>query len=321
MRLVLALTLLVVMHAVPVGLTSDGAIDAKPPVPRERRIAVGKTALYAREIGQGSPIVVLHGGPGLDMNYLVDDLAPLAASHRLIFYDQRGGGRSTLSTGVTAEQLVADLDALRGKVGLQRMTLLGHSWGAGLAALYAAAHPDRVERMILADAIPLRLSGLSGYGADLRSRLTPEETAKVDEALEARQRAKTPAEHVAACKAYWGVFARAYYSDPEAASRSKGDLCAVPGQAIANGRAVNESVMGKLGNYDWREMAAAFHMPVVVIHGAEDPIRLENAREWADTIPQARLVVIEHAGHMSYVERPEQFFGAIAEFLNGAATQ
>jgi proline iminopeptidase len=282
----------------------------------ERLVTVASgVQLFVKEIGRGSPVVVLHGGPGLDMNYLVDDLAPLADRHRLIFYDQRGGGRSTLSTGVTADQHVADLDRLRRQLRLRRLTLLGHSWGGGLAALYAIAHPDRVDRLILADAIPARRSGLQGYRQELESRLTEDELARYRDALALREHARSPDEHVAACRAFWGVFARAYFSDPAAASRDKGDLCAVPGEAIANGLAANESVMGRLGDYDWRAAASRLRVPVLVIHGARDPIRLDNAREWADTIPNAKLVVIPDAGHMSYVEQPDRFFSAVEAFL------
>jgi proline iminopeptidase len=272
--------------------------------------------LFVKQIGRSSPLVIVHGGPGLDMNYLVENLAPFGRTHRLIFYDQRGSGRSTLTTNVTADQHVQDLEMLRRRLRLPQLTLLGHSWGAGLAALYAMAHPDRVDRIILADAIPPRRSGLTGYGAELRSRLTEQERTRVDDADAARRSAKTPEEHVAACRSFWGVFARAYFSDPDAAARDRGDLCASSGEALANGLAVNESVMSRLGDYDWRAAARGFRMPVLVIHGEQDPIRLENAREWAETIPRARLVILPRAGHMSYVEQPAQFFAAVEEFLS-----
>jgi proline iminopeptidase len=272
--------------------------------------------LFVKQIGRGSPVVIVHGGPGLDMNYLVENFVPLARTHRLIFYDQRGSGRSTLTTNVTANQHVDDLDALRRRLRVRRLTLLGHSWGAGLTALYAIAHRDRVDRMILADAIPPRRSGLQGYGAELRSRLTEQERSRLDDADAARRDAKTPEEHVAACRSFWVVFARAYFSDPAASARDKGDLCASSGEALANGLAVNESVMSGLGDYDWRPGARRFRMPVLVIHGEQDPIRLENAREWAETISSARLVIVPRAGHMPYVEQPDQFFAAVERFLN-----
>jgi proline iminopeptidase len=272
--------------------------------------------LFVREIGHGSPIVVLHGGPGLDMNYLAADLEPLGRSHRVVFYDQRGAGRSSLDPAVTAADLVADLDALRRSLKLDRLTLLGHSWGGGLAALYAFDHPDRVERLILVDSIPARRSGLAGYGDRLQGRLSEDDRARFRDALSAREQAKTGAEQVAACRAYWGALAKAYFSDPAAAARDKGDLCSASGEAIANGVAVNASVMGGLGDYDWRAAASKIAVPTLVIHGADDPIPVDTAREWASIIPNARLVVIPHAGHMSYVEQPDQFFGAIERFLH-----
>lgn len=91
------------------------------------------------------------------MSYLAADLEPLAARRTLLFYDQRGAGRSTLvtdSTSLDAQRFAEDLEALRAHFGMPRLTLLGHSWGAGVAALYAARHPERVGRLLIVDAIP-----------------------------------------------------------------------------------------------------------------------------------------------------------------------
>ena len=95
--------------ALVAGLPSARAFQAA--APHESRISVGKTSLYSREIGQGQPVIVLHGGPDFDHGYLLPDLDRLADSFRLIYYDQRGRGRSgdqLLSEEVT---LTSDVDA------------------------------------------------------------------------------------------------------------------------------------------------------------------------------------------------------------------
>jgi proline iminopeptidase len=101
---------------------------------REDRIPVGKTTLYAREIGQGRPVIVLHGGPDFDHRYLLPDLDRLADTFRLIYYDQRGRGRS--ADGVRAEDVtlaseIDDLDAVIRHYRLESPVLLGHSWVHG----------------------------------------------------------------------------------------------------------------------------------------------------------------------------------------------
>src|SRR5262245_20869339 len=135
--------------------------------------------LFYRMVGIGSEtLVVLHGGPGFSMEYLADDLAPLAQRHTLLFYDQRGTGRSSLVSGAAAldvQCFVDDLEAVRRKFGLDRLNLIGHSWGSGLAALYAQRHPQRVERLVIVGGIPLRQSELARTFQGIAGRRSVEE--------------------------------------------------------------------------------------------------------------------------------------------------
>ena len=105
---------------------------------------MGSASLYSREIGQGQPIIVLHGGPDFDHGYLLPDLDRLADAFRLIYYDQRGRGRSAdhvRPEDVTLASDVDDLDKVRQHFRLDSPALLGHSWGAVLALEYALRHP------------------------------------------------------------------------------------------------------------------------------------------------------------------------------------
>jgi len=116
--------------------------------PSESRIPVGGARLYARVVGQGPAVVVLHGGPDFDHGYLLPDLDRLKDGFRLIYYDQRGRGKSAehVQPGdVTLASDVDDLDKLRRHFRLDAPTLLGHSWGALLALEYAVRHPTRVS--------------------------------------------------------------------------------------------------------------------------------------------------------------------------------
>lgn len=280
------------------------------------RVAPG-VELFVHEEGRGSPVIVLHGGPGLDHHYIAPDLGALAKRHRVIYYDQRGSGGSSLSSGVTADRLVADLDALRRALKLDRVAILGHSWGGGLAALYAAAYPSRVSRLILVDSIPLRRPGLASFSARLRGNLTSEGNARVNEAAVRRGQATTDEERVEACRAYWSIFIKAYYGDKALAAKARGNVCAASGAALASGERVNESVFRDLGNFDWRPKLAAVTMPTLVVHGEADPIPLDTAREWAAAIRGSRLLVVPRSGHMTYVESPGIFFPAVNEFLAG----
>ena len=111
------------------------------------------------ELGSGPTVIGLSGGPGDDHAYLRPVAEPLASRFHWVLYDQRGTGRSVLKRLVEEtlhpDRFVEDLEALRTHLGEERVSLVGHSWGANLALLYSAAYPDRVERAALVALGPL----------------------------------------------------------------------------------------------------------------------------------------------------------------------
>ena len=124
---------------------------------RSNFVKIKDGCLYYNEIGQGIQIIVVNGGPGLDHGYLQPQLSQLAANHKLIFYDQRGSGKS-LDTPldedhINIHQFVEDLEDLRKSLGLNKFVLMGHSWGGLLAMQYAALHQDRLIGLILLKAL------------------------------------------------------------------------------------------------------------------------------------------------------------------------
>jgi proline iminopeptidase len=306
------------LATIVVAAFSIGAVHAVQSGQRSVTVAEGIT-VAVREAGTGSPVIALHGGPGF-RDYLPPDLEPLTSSFRLISYDQRGGGHSTVVTDptrLTAPSFVADLDRVRESLGIARVTLLGHSWGAGLAALYAIAHPDRIERLLLVGPMPPRAEPyMTAFSQALQSRFTEADRAAMAEASARRQKA-TDAEASDACRAYYAVFIKGYLHSPATAARMRGDLCAAPAAALRNFSNINRSIMGSLGVFDLRPQLAAIKVPTLVIHGASDPIPMASAREWAASLPDGRLLVIEQSGHFPFVERPDAFFPAATAFLKG----
>ena len=306
------------LSAIVVTALSIGAVHAVQSAQRSVTVADGIT-LSVREAGTGTPVIALHGGPGF-RDYLPPDLQPLTSSFRLISYDQRGSGDSTVVTDptlLTAPAFVADLNRVQESLGIARVTLLGHSWGAGLAALYAISHPDRIERLLLVDPMPPRAEPyMTAFSQALQARFTEADRAAMAEASARRQKA-ADADASDACRAYYAVFIKGYLHSPAAGARMRGDLCAAPAAALRNFSNVNRSIMGSLGAFDLRPQLAAIKVPTLIIHGTSDPIPMASAREWAANLPNGRLLVIEQSGHFPFVERPEVFFPAATAFLKG----
>ncbi|MEX2401916.1 MAG: alpha/beta hydrolase [Rhodothermales bacterium] len=274
--------------------------------------------IFYRVTGGGADtLVVLHGGPGMN-DYLSADLAPLSETHTLISYDQRGGGHSTPlseSDRLEVDDHVRDLEHVRRYFGIDRMVLLGHSWGAGLAAHYTHRHPDRVSRLILVGSMPLRRAYMAEFGSNLTGWMD-EATRSTADSLRARY---PDAEDIeATCRAYWGLFIRGYFPDPDdpiGLKRMQGDVCDAAPRAIRNTFVVNQATLGSAGDWDWRDRFGGLRLPVLIIHGAQDPIPLAAAEEWLEAFENSKLVVIDSAGHFPYVDRPDEFFGVLLDFI------
>jgi proline iminopeptidase len=116
------------------------------------------TRLYVTEIGKGSPVVFLHGGPGNDFNYIVDALRPQLSEHRFILFDQRGSVLSPVPPetvpSLSLDVLVEDLERLRQAIGEEKMTLLAHSFGTVVAEAYFIKYPQHVRSMVLTASSP-----------------------------------------------------------------------------------------------------------------------------------------------------------------------
>ncbi len=116
------------------------------------RMPVGDVSLFVDVVGRGYPLLLMHGGPGLDHCSLLQ-LRRLADEFTLVFYDQRCNGRSVRAplTSMTWENLTADADALRRKLGYEKWAVLGHSFGGHVALEYALRYPDSVSHLVLMD--------------------------------------------------------------------------------------------------------------------------------------------------------------------------
>ena len=126
-------------------------------LPREGYVPVEGASAVFRDIGQGPPIIVLHGGPSFDHNYLLPDMDRLVDAFRLIYYDQRGRGKSAENVQpaeVSLQSEMDDLEGVRAYFQLESVALLGHSWGGLLAMEYALRHPERVSHLILLNTAP-----------------------------------------------------------------------------------------------------------------------------------------------------------------------
>ncbi|MGW6928690.1 alpha/beta fold hydrolase [Lentzea sp. NPDC054927] len=270
------------------------------------------TELAYREVGVGTPLVVLAGGPGRASEYL-ETLGGLDSARRLIVLDNRGTGESDEPADpftYRRDMLVRDVEMLRRHLGLELVDVLGHSAGAGIAMGYAADFPDRVGKLVLLTPA-LRSVGLSPEQSDwdtfLAARAGEPWFESATTALERNAAGDDSVENRVAASPL--LYAR---WDERSQAHANAEL----GQwkyAVALGyNAEGAFVPGVL-----RRALADFDHPVLVYACSVDPISpVRRCAELAELFPDATLYVHEGVGHYPWVEEPEQVAGQIAAFLN-----
>ncbi|MEU6573824.1 alpha/beta hydrolase [Streptomyces sp. NPDC046805] len=258
-----------------------------------------------------APLVLCHGGPGLwdmfaDVAGLLADVTPV------VRWDQRGCGRSRPCAGPwTTDRFVADLDTVRRHAGLDRMALLGHSWGAQLALSYALAHPERVSTLVYVSGTGIGPDAdwYPAFTENTRARLAdhPERLARWRE-LTGRTRL-TEREERERAVLQWS----AEFEDRERALEHA-ERMADPWFGInhACSRALNDERRRTWGTPELYAACASLDVPVLIVDGARDPRPRTAVDSLERALPRVRRVVLPDAGHMPWVEDPKGFRDAVA---------
>lgn len=264
-------------------------------------------SLYELHVGTGPLLPILHGGPGASHDYLRPGFDAIGAGRTLIYYDQRGGGQSPVPREVPVgwREHVADLEALRIEWGLERIPLVGYSWGGLLAMLYATEHPDRVAYLVLVSPAPAWKVAREEFERRFSERtMSPDLQAARAELRASGLRERDPAAHQ---QRLFELSVAGYFHDPARASEL------TPFRVV--GRTQKE-VWESLGEYDLRPALRGLSVPACVLIGDDDPIPPESAREAADCLG-AEFHLLPACGHVPYVEALEPMTRIVTTFING----
>jgi len=285
---------------------------AQPALAHEEHGKTFKTAdatIYYEVTGSGSgtPLVIVNGGPGFDHSYLhlTTTWDTLGHKRPVVFYDQRGNGRSVGDYPNQAQTLKAevdDLEALRVQLKAERIDLLGHSWGGYLVMAYAALHPDRIAHLVIMDsAAPRWKDTLFRFDDFYPDGVERQNAVAFAAALGDAQATATD------IREYLGML---FYSterrDAFLAGMSSG----------AYNKEVNAAVNADVERYDLNPELPKFHFPTLVITGRFDiNVAPAVAFHIHKAIPGSQFRVFERSGHMPFVEEPDQVVDALEHFL------
>lgn len=292
-----------------------------PPIPRPRESGFTTTTpiplFWARHgASGGTPVLILHGGPGAEHDYLLPQMLALESPQReLVFYDQRGGGKSRTDdrTPITWQTQVADMALVIAELQLASphgLTVVGYSWGGLLAMLYAIeAAAGRVapapSRLVLIDPAPVTRAFRDEFEREFATRQAGPVVRGLRDELAASGLKESDPD--AFRHRSFELSVAGYFADPRRAH----DL--TPFRLVGR---VQQSIWESLGDFNLTRpgMLDSIGIPTLIVHGRQDPIPLASSEAATQAI-RARFVVLENCGHVPYVEQPEQLFNTIGSFL------
>ncbi len=288
--------------AAPKAITTEGS-----------RLAVPGGAIWYRVVGggRGTPLILLHGGPGLPSVYL-KSLEALGDERVVVRYDQLGGG---YSDGVKDTSLfsighfVQELDSLRAHLGLERVHVYGHSWGSILALEYYRAHPEHVASLVLASPV-LDMQAFFGNQRRLMAALSAS-AYRAAQLEEAGQPFDTAAFR-AGTKEYMRRYSQHQFPPADADSMRR--LLNPAVTTHLNGSSMF-APNGLLKDYDATGFLKSVRVPVLYVVGDSDFAGPQIARRFAGVTPRARFVAIAGSGHMMMWDKPAENVAAVRSFL------
>jgi proline iminopeptidase len=268
----------------------------------------GVTIWYeVRGDGPGTPLMIANGGPGFDHGYMMcgDVWDRLAKGRKVVFYDQRGNGKSSeLKEGQPcglAEQ-IDDLDALRAHLGLEKIDLLGHSWGGYLVMAYASRHADRIAHLIIADSAAPKIQDTVFLFKNIYPETTEREDALAMDVELGDEKA---------ISADLNEYMTMLFYSPQVR-----DAFLARSKDFVYRQKVNKAVWGDLQRFDLNPELPNFKFPTMVVTGRYDfNVAPSVAYAIHKAIPASEFAVFEKSGHLPYCEEPDAFVKRVEAFL------
>ena len=279
---------------------------------RKSHVTEASTLLHLTRVGAGAPLLVVHGGLGWDHTYLRPGLDRLATLREVVYVDLRGNGRSRRPDtpdewkGLDIATWAEDLELVRRELGVERVTIFAHSFGAAVAQTYALARPDHVRGLVLCGGYPA-FDYFEAAMAGALARATPEQRTMLQAAVATR------APDDASFGALGAALLPLYFHRPDPAL-----IAAAFGSMLVSAEAFNRSFHDCLPFFDVTGQLPGLRVPTLVVSGDDDWIApLEHAaHRLVHLIPEAELAVVAGTGHFPFLERPDATAELLQEWLN-----
>ena len=278
-------------------------------------VSIDNTILYYNLIGSGDTLVVLHGGPGLSHKYMKPQLDSLLSDKfTLLYYDQRGSGRSegvTDTTKLNMQYYINDLDAIRSHLNLSELNLVGHSFGGLLAMYYGITYPDKLNSLVLIDTDAASYELRTPYQIKtINSRLTEAQFNYLDSISESDDFKNY---HVPAYEKYYKTFLTSYFANPNDTIHLKMGFDSI---SIPKINVTSRFIRKDLGKYDIHAQIEKIKCPSLILHGTKSIFSVKGAEAIHEQLANSELHLFENCGHFEYIESPNEFKQLIEDFYS-----
>lgn len=276
-------------------------------------LQINGSEVYYKTMGEGEPLVIVHGGPVLDHSYFLPHLESLAQDYKLVFYDQRASGRSSIaidSASMSLDGFVEDIELLRKELKLGKINLLGHSWGGLLAMKYAIKYDENLNHLILSNSIAPNVADWQAEGVAVGKKINPATQKRLNNIVSSGLlRTEDPREYL---KEMLMLSYQVQMYDT--ANLKKIDLYMPIDFMLRN------EVFGLLGpgmsNFDLYEELGDVTTPTLIFYGATEPAVELHAQKMASAFASAELAVVEKSGHFPFVEENDIYLDKLVSFLS-----
>ncbi len=282
--------------------------------------------IYYQSVGRGTPLMIVHGGPGASHDYFLPYLLPLMRTSRLVFIDERGSGKSSKFDDprqYTIANMVEDIEAVRQALGLGKVSLLGHSFGGTLVQAYAFKYQKNLSHLILGSTFA-STKELNQVLARMKAEMDPKDRDRVS-ALEATglfgkgeiwEHGRYSEEYA---KLAWGkgYFPYVYQNrpDPNYDPLSSNTSTAWDVYREMWGSDGEFVVDGNLKEVEYVDQLSQIKVPTLIIVGDHDESDPRMSQEMHERIAGSQLVILPNSGHMTFVDQTEQFLRAVRDFV------
>jgi proline iminopeptidase len=316
----------------PVSLASTAAAQPTVFPQQEGFVDAHGVLIYYLALGNGDPLVVVHGGPGADHTYFLPYLLPLARTHRLIFIDERGSGRSQRlqdTSQYTVENMVEDVEDVRVALNLGKISLLGHSYGGVLAEAYALKYQQNLTHLILNSTFP-STKQMNEVLAREKAQMPPDKLKRLNNLEAAGLFGKGEAwEHGRYTNEYatlaWGngYFPFIYGARPDPNDDPVAQIAGTSWELyrVMWGEHGEFVIDGNLKSVEYLDRLSSIKVPTLIVVGDHDECDPALSKEMNGKIAGSKLVVLPNSGHMNFVDQPDLWQQAVVGFLGGKTAQ